>query len=82
MHSSSTLATALASVWQRTGAEAGIPVSFVTLAREWSDAGLRLSDLRDAVRELIEKGHARARERQGHLAVELTQAGWLQTQPK
>lgn len=70
--SSTALEAAFLKAWARTGAEPGVPVSFTTLAQEWRNTGLRMSDLRDAVREMIEKGHALARDRQGHLALELT----------
>lgn len=82
MVTSAALESAFHKVWQRTGAEPGVAVSFTTLAQEWVGTGMRMSDLRDAVRESIEKGYAQLRDRQGHLAVELTESGWQHARSK
>ena len=73
--STSRLEAALVDVVQRAGMASGVPIRFTTIAQEWSRIGMRMSDLRDAIRELIERRYATAFEKDGQLAFTVTPSG-------
>lgn len=67
------LEAALAQVFA--GQAAGHRMSFAAIADAWGGTGLRLSDLRDAIREAVDQHHLSSRETADGLAFELTAGG-------
>ena len=73
--SSSRLEAALVDVVQRAGMGRGTPIRFALIAQEWNRVGLRASELRDAIRELVERRYATCTEQDGQLAIAPTPSG-------
>ncbi len=72
MHiSSRTLRLALLRIFEEAGARANEGLAFPEILRSWSHTGLRDSDLRAAVHELLDSGDLRSVERDGMLAFAL-----------
>jgi hypothetical protein len=69
----SLLEQALALVFD--GKAAGERLSFYDMTQQWNRLGLRLADLRDAVRETVDRHFLRVQDQQGMLVFELTAAG-------
>ena len=67
------LEAALAQVFS--GQACGHRMSFAEIAQAWGDTGLRLSDLRDAIREAVEQHHLRSFAADSGLVFELTGSG-------
>jgi hypothetical protein len=79
MHiSSHTLRSALLRIFADAGARAREGLSFTEIARDWGRTGLRDSDLRAAIHELMEGGELLSLERDGALSFALAGgAGWM-----
>jgi hypothetical protein len=69
----SLLEQALAQVFA--GKAGGDGMSFYEITQEWTRLGLRLADLRDAVRETVDRRFLKVQDQQGILVFELTAAG-------
>ncbi|HVT37186.1 MAG TPA: hypothetical protein VHE37_16485 [Nevskiaceae bacterium] len=69
------LEAALMDVVQRAGMGSGLPIRFALIAQEWNRIGLRASELRDAVRELVERRYATCTQQDGQLAIAPTPSG-------
>ena len=67
------LEAALAEVFA--GQAPGHRMSFAEIAQAWTGTGLRLADLRDAIREAVEQRHLRSCEVSVGLTFELTSNG-------
>jgi hypothetical protein len=63
-------------VLRKHGVRAGGSLFYGDLERGWRDSGLRLNDLRDAVRELLDRGLLDCPAGAGELEFELTAAGY------
>ncbi len=75
MHiSSHTLRLALLRIFADSGARAGDCLAFPEIACAWAETGLRDSDLRVAVHELLESGDLLSMERHDALGLALTAA--------
>jgi hypothetical protein len=70
--SSTTLRIALLRIFNNAGADADDGLAFYDIATAWTSTGLRNSDLRDAVNEMVECGDLRTGEREGALCFSLT----------
>jgi hypothetical protein len=67
------LAQALAQVFE--GRPVGARMGFTEITQAWHNLGLRLGDLRDAIREMVERHCLTVQEDQGDLVFELTALG-------
>jgi len=72
--SSQTLRLALLKLFAEAGAQAADGLAFLEMARSWSATGLRDSDLRVAVHELLESGDLTSEERDDTLCFALSAA--------
>lgn len=80
--SSNTLRLALLRIFENAGARAGDNLLFRDIATAWTRTGLRNSDLRDAVNEMIESGGLCSGDCDGALGFSLTpKADRLLTEP-
>jgi hypothetical protein len=77
MHiSSHILRLALLRIFADAGSRAGDCLSFAAITKGWADTGLRESDLRAAVRDLVESGDLVRAERDGTPGLALSAGGY------